>query len=281
MPHPWRVALAQMFGVAAIPDPEGPRWSQAERITIAVAGISLAVALVLVIITAGPRTLHGAAVAAPAPPMPAQPKPVSLIPPQVPDWQAAVSTTRNAAFDVPPTWQVKGPGWVYGYQIKQINIQVVFSGGAQYRDAVCGSAPSASKNSAIAGIAGSQIPDLAAAATRSAQLWAWGMFGDDSAPLPPVTLTDPAPLAVNGIPAMRVTATVSRTNCSDGRSGILHAIALPGNRGGQPVIFVVGAEQGMPGAVSDADIQKILMSIRPAGLTPAQCDQGNVVGTWC
>jgi hypothetical protein len=88
------------------------------------------------------------------------------------------------------------------------------------------------------------------------------MFGDNSAPLPPVTLTDPVPLTVNGKPAMEVTATVSRTYCSDGRSGVVHAIALPGNRG-QPVVFVVGAEQGMPGAVSDADMQKMLMSVRP------------------
>ncbi|WP_181723036.1 hypothetical protein [Nocardia gipuzkoensis] len=217
--------------------------------------------------------------AAPAPPTPAQSKPVSLIPPRVPDWQAAVSTTRNVAFDVPPTWKVKAPGWVIGRQIEQINRGVSFRGGAQYHTAVCGSDPSA-EISAIAGTTGSFITELAAAATDSAQLWAWGMFGEDTGPLAPVTLTDPSPLTVNGIPAMRVTATVSRTDCSDGRSGIVHAMALQGSRG-QPVIFVVGAEQGMPGAVSDADMQKILMSIRPAGLTPAQCDQGNVVGTWC
>lgn len=256
------------------------RWGVAERIAVGAAGVSLVVALVLVIVTAWPRTFHGAAVTAPAPPTPAQPQPASLTAPQIPGWQAAVSTDRNAAFDLPPTWYVEGPGWVYGYRIKQINMQIAFSGGAQYRHATCPSDHSTNSNSAIAGVGGSAITDLAAAATDSARLWAWGMFSDDNAPLAQVTLTDPVPMTVAGKPAMAVTATVPKTYCADGRSGVLHAIALPGNRN-QPVVLVVGAEQGIPDAASDADMQKMLTSVRPAGLTPAQCKRGNVVGTWC
>ncbi|WP_157978485.1 MULTISPECIES: hypothetical protein [Nocardia] len=254
-------------------------WGAPEWVTVGLIAVSLAVALVLLIVTAGPRTVRGAAVAAPAPPLPAQPTQASLIPPQVPNWQAAVSTRRNAALDVPPTWRVEGPGWVFGYGIPELDVRIAFDGGARYSNALCPGDQSA-KHSAIAGIAGSPITDLTAAATDSARLWAFGMFGDDTTPLPVIALSDPVPSTVNSRPAVRVTATVNRTSCSDGRGGVVHALALPGNRG-QPIVFIVGAEQGMPGAATDADLQKMLTSARAAGLTPAQCDQGNVVGTWC
>lgn len=247
-------------------------------------GVAVAVVLVaagvvaMTFALAGPRSWHGLAVAASgAPPSPSRPKPYSLVPPLNPDWHAAVSTTRNAAFDVPPSWRVESATRVVGYRdIGPDRQTVVLSGTADYQQGAC--LGKDHRYTALAGVTGSPDPDLARAATDRARLWALGMFdAEDSA----VTLSPPRALELRGRAAQHVTATVTKTQCAQSPRGVVHTVALAGN-GPDAVVFVLGAELGAPGAVNEADLEPIALSIRPGGLVGAQCERGRpVVGTWC
>lgn len=273
----WSPTTPTAASAAAAPQrpPLAERLSGRMRVAIAVAAgltVGTAIAVPIVGLDRGdtPDTTVSASAAAPT----WGPRPNSLVPPQNPYWQAAVSTHRNAAFDVPPEWQVKAPGWLAGYDVDQLGVTVRSLGPAEYTDGACGGA----SRSAFAGVTGSSVPNLTAAAADAAHTWALGMFTRGTAD--PVRLGAATALTVNGRPAQLVTATVPDTTCPDGRSGIVHAVALAGARG-ESVIFVVGADQGIPGAVGDSEMRQMIMSVRPAGLTATQCQREGIVGTWC
>lgn len=264
-----------------------PRWSAGEWLAVGSVVVSLVVAAVLVIGVgaADSRPQAAAPSSTSRPTTTSRPKPASLVPPQIPGWVGVLSQKRNAAYDVPPSWEPSSPSRVFGFNITD-EISIGVTGVSNYTESVC--PPSAGgpikeplQFSAAAGIAGSTTPDLATAARESAQHWAWGMFRSESMPMPELTLSTAQSLLVNGKPAMKVTATVDRPACTDGRHGVVHALALAGNDA-QPVVFVVGADQGMPSAVREEELQQMVMSVRVAGLDPSQCRQERLTGgTWC
>jgi len=285
------------------PAPGPPRRTWRAPLVI---GLALLLVLAAVGTVLGVRYLGGAGgavpVAAPAPSTPLTPMPTALptapstglsssappaaepprvlsaplIPSQVPGWSAAVSTTRNAAYDVPPDWRPQAPGLVKGYQDAQRGLQMVMSGVAEHGSLRCPGEDRPQPDS-WSGVTGQPTGDTAAAARALADLWAGGAYQENGR-RPVVRLSGPVSVTAGGRTGSHVTATVTKPAGSCGSpEATVHAVALPGN-GGQSVVWVLMADSG---TLADADLARVISSLRPAGLT-AKCDKaGTVVGSWC
>jgi hypothetical protein len=86
---------------------------------------------------------------------------------------------------------------------------------------------------------------------------------------------------VNGRAASHVTAEVAVPSggCGSPRK-VIHAVAVPDGKG-QSVVWVLLGERDVPGAVADADVDRIIQTLRPAGLAQS-CDPARTaVGSWC
>ena len=222
-----------------------------------------------------PRTFP----ASPAPPPPPA-APVGLVPSQVPGWTAAVSTTRNAAYDVPAPWVPGSPGLVRGYRTDD-EVGIAMSGVAAYESgepSPC--AEGEQYELAWSGVTGAPVADAAIAARDVAELWT-GYFEPENGSPPQAEYSTPQPVTVNGQAGSHVVADIVVPSGACGSPHkVIHTVAVHDGTG-ESLVWVLLAEQDVPGAVTDADIDQIIRSLRPAGLEE-RCDPGrDAVGSWC
>ena len=61
---------------------------------------------------------------------------------------------------------------------------------------------------------------------------------------------------------------------------MVHTVALAGNAG-ESVVWVLLADQDVADAPADADIERMISTIRRAGM-PEKCPANSeIIGTWC
>jgi hypothetical protein len=226
-------------------------------------------------VPAPPRTFP----ASPAPPPPPA-APVGLVPSQVAGWSAAVSTTRNAAYDVPPAWAPGPPGQIRGYRTDD-GTAVAMSGIAIYASADPSPCPNEERYTlAWSGITGAPTADPAAAARGLAELWT-GFYESENGARPQASYGAPRPVTVNGQAGSHVVTEVTAApgGCGSPRK-VIHTVAVP-DGSGESVALVLLAERDVPGAVSDADVDRIVQTLRPAGLEQSCRADSDPVGSWC
>jgi hypothetical protein len=188
-----------------------------------------------------------------------------VLAPVVPGWNAVRSVRRAAAYDVPPTWNVRSESTVIGYRDKAGNM-VVTSGAATFGDDACAE----HSHLALAGLRHDEGTDLAVAARYTAELWAGAAYLDDAGTVPALTTSAPQTITtVTGQQAavVEVTAALSTPLPVCGTTtGTVYAVAAGGFTGelGPTVVLVVVADAGVPGAVAETDIRTMLASLRPA-----------------
>lgn len=198
-----------------------------------------------------------------------------MVPPRVPGWKVAAATNRNAAYDVPPAWQVQASSLYRGFTAGEQEVQM---GGLAWLPS-CSGADDRPHWPAWAGVYGSPRDDTAVAAQETGATWA-GWFGPGSVgrpgPATPVTIAD-------GTPATHVVTEVevpSPAPCGS-RRAVLHTVAAPA-RNGTSVVWVLLADLDVPTTPTDADIATMISTLRDPGLAPG-CDgvEPVVVGRWC
>jgi hypothetical protein len=229
--------------------------------------------LVLAVVSTGcVSVVDGTPTAAPAPapteeaPVPAAGTGAPLVlAPVVPGWNAVRSSRRAAAYDVPPTWNVKSEGTIIGYRDKAGNM-VVTSGAATFGDDACGE----HSHLALAGLRHDESTDLPGAARHTAELWAGAAYLDDAGGVPALTTSTPETITTSSgqqASVVKVTAALSTPVPVCGTTtGAVYAVAAGGFTGelGPTVVLVVVADEGVPGAAPEADIRRMLATLRPA-----------------
>jgi hypothetical protein len=208
-----------------------------------------------------------------------------------PGWSAAVSTSRNAAYDVPPPWTADDAGRTRGYRSK-FGSAGLLSGTAVYQADAPSPCPGEDRYTlAWSGITGSASPDPAAAARNTAKAWIpyFEPAEGDGSPYadtrhllqPRMTYRTPRPVTVNGQGGSHLTAdvTVSPEKCGSRRK-VMHVVAVPDGAGAS-LVWVLFAEQDVPGALTDADVDAIVATLRPAGLEHECAPEIRAVGSWC
>lgn len=202
----------------------------------------------------------------------------------------AVSTSRNAAYDVPPPWTADGAGGTRGYR-STFGSTGLLSGTAVYQAAGPSPCPGEDRYTlAWSGITGSASPDPGAAARNVAKIWTpyfepvedGGPFVFRQTVTPPqITYRPPRQVTVNGQVGSHLAAdvTVSPERCGSRRK-VMHVVAVPDGAGAS-LAWVLFAEQDVPGAVTDADVDAIVATLRPAGLEHQCAPDIRAVGSWC
>ncbi|WFB05843.1 hypothetical protein LRS74_01500 [Streptomyces sp. LX-29] len=195
--------------------------------------------------------------------------------PLVPGWQTQTRAEHHFRYDVPATseqWKVLDEATSLSYIDKAGEPIVVMTGAANYREGGCASSP----NPKALGEAGKG--QLATVGTtgggkdgtlqENARNWAgnWGFAAYGGAEhKPKMEVGQARPWKRNGIDGYTATAKVTVTNrpspCVP-PTAIVHSIAqeLPdGTRHG----WVIYADQGVPNALTSAEIEKIMNTVRP------------------
>nr|WGC84435.1 Orf+1 [Streptomyces sp.] len=197
--------------------------------------------------------------------------------PTVPGWQTQARSEHHFRYDVPgkaDKWNVIDQGSAISYTDKNGKPIVVMTGASHYREGGCASNP----NPKAFGEAGKG--QLATVGTtgggkegtlqENARNWAgnWGFVaygGPDNKPK--IEVSQATPWKHGGIDGYTATAKVTVVNrpspCVP-PTAIVHSIAqkLPdGTMHG----WVIYADQGVPNALTEAEIQKIMNTVRPTG----------------
>ena len=189
-----------------------------------------------------------------------------VIDPVVPGWSPVRSVKRAAVYDVPPTWNVSLESTIIGYE-SEAGDRVAASGAADFGRGACGDR---SSSLATAGIRHDTGTDLVLAAESTAREWAGLAFRDDRDRLPRLTVGAPEETTTAGgrrAVVVKVTArTASRAGACKLTGGVVYAASATGFTGelGPTAILVVVADTGRPDAVTDAEIYRILGTLRPA-----------------
>jgi hypothetical protein len=188
-----------------------------------------------------------------------------VIDPVVPGWSPVRSEQRAAAYDVPPSWHVFTESTIIGYEIDS-GKRVAASGAADIGAGACGSKDASLAVAAIKHDTGS---DLARASEGTAREWADLAYRDDKERPPRLTVRPPESITtLGGKPAVLVKVevrTASPAGACKLKEGAVYATSATGFTGelGPTAILVVVADVGVPGAVRDADIRRILTTLRP------------------
>jgi hypothetical protein len=96
-----------------------------------------------------------------------------------------------------------------------------------------------------------------------------------------VTYRAPRHVTVNGRVGSHLVAEVAvpPDRCGSRRK-VMHTVAVPDGAGAS-LVWVLLAEQDVPGAITDADVEAILATLRPAGLEH-ECEPNiRAIGSWC
>lgn len=178
----------------------------------------------------------------------------------VPGWQTQVRGDRNVAFDVPKDWKLESPGMMFGYTDGQGRTLTSMSNPAVYKEDWCGHSSRAS-----AGTKGAHgAKSLADEAYNVAGLLAQGAYDENRKGTIKVT-GGKAFTNAQGLHGYTATATVTNIPKGDGctpSSAVTRTFAYLGSDN-EPVVWLLCADRGFPGAVSDAVIDTMMNSIRP------------------
>ncbi|MBV9847449.1 MAG: hypothetical protein JOZ47_20610 [Kutzneria sp.] len=188
--------------------------------------------------------------------------------PRTPGWQTAVSNKRGAAYDVPKAqWALNDPDDIVGFGPPGGPGDVVTgTGAAEYMRGYCAGQP----NSARAGTAVTAADNVPRdkSAPDIARRWAALAYHADNGPQPEVTLEPSKAIKVadGKVDATLAVADVTQPAATDpctAKTAKVYATAVTGNQNGS-VLLVLYADQGVPGALGDADVMKIMTSMRPS-----------------
>jgi hypothetical protein len=187
--------------------------------------------------------------------------------PVTPGGQAVVAVAHEVAYDVPGTdWKVESPDLKVSVTEPQAKDQAKSSGVATYRKGYC--AGESASFLAQAGVVGwsTTAPDETKLAGIVEHL-AYANYGTPDEKRH-AQLGTPVPTrpAVGGQPAIQVmnTVTLTKTHDCDPPSALLGAVAFQ-TAGGKYKVLVFVADQGVPNALTGADFDKIVPTIRPMG----------------
>lgn len=183
-------------------------------------------------------------------------------------WRQQESTRYGYAYQVPAGWTVMNPDTAVGFQGSSGQRTVAVTAATSYREGYCQGAAASSR--ATTGFQGAATTDLGTLATSGAQQWAVAAYAPPpGSPAPGVSVSQAKAITIAGMKAVEATAKVTTHGGSrcDPPNAIIYAVALPGRNGGPPVSFVIVSDQGTSDAASEADLQRIVNSIRPIGST--------------
>jgi hypothetical protein len=204
-------------------------------------------------------------------------RPAPVTGPVIPGWQLVRSPEHGVAYDVPPGWHVEAPTTKIGYGDAEGNIVQVMIGAAEIEDPHCTGGDlhypaetgvTGGKDMvALSSLSRTQRDQLMGAATRTANQWAIGQYTTTAGRVPSVVQGNGKTVSPGGAQAFDVADTATskgtRTRCEPPR-GVVHAVAIPAAQG-DPIVFIAIADRGVARQTTDAELQKIISSIRPLG----------------
>ncbi len=264
------------------PPPAGPRRG---RTVLAVAGGVAALALIGTGIAYG---LHGGGNGpAAAGPPPSRPASAASAPsdgepgvsrqddvkPVFPGWQTQTRESHGFRYDVPPAaehWKVFDPDIVDAYTDSHGKPLVAMSGTADYREGGCASAVTQGIGTAGKGQLaqiGTQggAGDLPTNAVNAAGNWGFAAYGGPEHK-PRIRMGTPVPWKRNGIDGYTVTARITvtyRPSSCVPPTAIVRSIAQR-LKDGSVHEWVIYADQGVPNALTESEIEKIMETVRPS-----------------
>ncbi|MEU6079156.1 hypothetical protein [Streptomyces sp. NPDC047108] len=201
--------------------------------------------------------------------------PASADGPMVKGWQTQTRDEHHFRYDVPATsqkWQVLDDDTALSYNDDNGKPIVVMTGAGNYREGGCSSAPNpdsigeAGKGqlATVGTTGGGTQGTLQENARNWAGNWGYVAYGGDEHK-PRMKVGQAKPWKLNGIDGWTATAEVTVTHrpspCVPPKA-VVHSIAqkLPdGTMHG----WVIYADQGVPHALTDAQIEKIMKTVRP------------------
>ncbi|MEU1804137.1 hypothetical protein [Streptomyces sp. NPDC019937] len=194
--------------------------------------------------------------------------------PSVPGWQTQTAQKHHFRYDVPgkaEKWKLIEEGTALSYTDKGGQPIVVMTGTANYREGGCGSSPNpkaigeAGKGqlATVGTTGGGKDGSLQENARNWAGNWGFAAYGGEDHK-PKIKVSPAKPIAQGGLDGYTATAEVTVTNrpssCVPPKA-IVHSIAqkLPdGTMHG----WVIYADQGVPNALTAAEIKKIMSTVR-------------------
>lgn len=241
------------------PPPGPPRRNSAPLIIVAVVAVLVIVgAVVIVLVSRGDGGRPVAASTTPTVTPTPTPTPSGPFPPVVPGWQVVVASEKNGlSYDVPANWTVNGEDTSIGLD----------DGSAMPETTVSFSAKSEKGHCTLggAGFKSTDVDDLRSSATQAAQKWA--KSAEHKVGSPRKTIGSPGNVELKGLyRVVQITARVSHApdpgNC--GSTGTTIRIVILPVTGGGSLSWVLYVHTGQPGALSDADMDKMVRSVRLA-----------------
>ncbi|AHH94926.1 hypothetical protein GCM10010174_35310 [Kutzneria viridogrisea] len=245
--------------------PKPPRKTKALAIVLTLVGVlvvggGVAIALVLSQKSQPTPVANGSSSAAPSTTAPLKPTD-----PRIAGWQTQVSNTRNVAYDLPKAqWTLRDPDDVLPLGPSTGDF-VTGTGGATYMTGYC-AGQSGSIRAGIAVTANDKdAPDKSAPATAAhwakvAYQYSKGQPADITLePSKTIRVADGATEAVLAV----ADATLHIDDACFPKTAKVYTAAVKTKQAGS-VLLVLFADQGVPGAISEADAVKIMTSMRPA-----------------
>ncbi|MEV0407527.1 serine/threonine-protein kinase [Actinoallomurus sp. NPDC050550] len=223
------------------------------------------------------------------PSVPSNPKPVT------PGWQAVLAPEWGVAYDVPPGWKVQTPNWSSWVQDSRGQVYVGENAVADSQKGKCTRAQTGLRGGSgpVANPGADQMSALTGRAQTEARNWVSALYGGvDTPPHPPKSEPGPAgTVTMHGITAERVSFTVTTTARHDACTpphALVETVAMAAGKDAAtsgPLMFTVFADRDVRGGFTDADLNKIVASVRrygcPAGtsLTDNTCSSGKTTPT--
>lgn len=195
--------------------------------------------------------------------------------PMIAGWQTQTQEEHGFRYDVPPTsadWKLNSSDIQISYTDKNNKPVVAMSGTAEYREGGCasggpsGGAIQAGRGQlATIGAQGSGGGTLQVNSRNVAGNWVWAAYGGPTNKNLKVSVGKPVPWKHNGINGYltRATATnIVRPSACVPPRGVSYGISqrLPDGTISEWVIY---ADQGVPHALTTAEITKIMDTVRP------------------
>ncbi|KZB80404.1 hypothetical protein [Amycolatopsis regifaucium] len=171
-------------------------------------------------------------------------------------WQGIVSRQDKTAYDLPPTgWETK-PGYTTGNTGR--DLKMVIHDAMRYRLGACPDI-SGSNRGTVGFATADQIP-VDNAARGAVRLWIQSATGKTDVPLPEVKQI---PIAGGTMQALSSSASYIPSEGEGCRAPSVKVTSAAFKVGEQTICFVMILDQGTPDALSEADAQMILASLRP------------------
>ncbi len=196
--------------------------------------------------------------------------------PLIAGWQTQGEASHGFSYDVPPAsqkWKVNSPDLELAYTDKKNNPVVVMSASSEYRLGGCdspgshtGAVQAGTGQLATVGEQGSTKGTLQDNARNVAGNWVWAAYGGADGHKPQkITVTSATPWKHNGVDGYMAKATATgiyRTSGCVPPTAVAYGISMR-LKDGSTGLWVLYADQGVPNALTDAQIQKIMSTVRP------------------